>query len=104
MLITGQRQLIVILSLLSALAMAAIVRNECVTELNKLDSVLNILSDPYRTETTAEVANIYEDRKIFPDFRSGPLDEYREKATFCYKRLNVLLEGEEHLRLKVKIV
>ncbi|KAH8400533.1 hypothetical protein KR222_003328, partial [Zaprionus bogoriensis] len=56
-----------------------------------------------RQELSAGAANIYEDRKIFPDFRSGPLDEYRDKASFCYKRLNVLLEGEEHLRLKHKI-
>lgn len=79
-------------------------QNESDAVSNKLESVLNILSDPYRKEPTAEVANIYDDKKIFPDFRSGPLDEYRDKATFCYKRLNVLLEGEEHLRLKVRII
>ncbi|XP_034471540.1 peroxisomal acyl-coenzyme A oxidase 3 isoform X2 [Drosophila innubila] len=56
-----------------------------------------------KEEKNVEVTNIYEDKKIFPDFRSGPLDEYRDKASFCYKRLNVLLEGEEHIRLKHKV-
>ncbi|XP_032591643.1 peroxisomal acyl-coenzyme A oxidase 3 isoform X2 [Drosophila grimshawi] len=50
-----------------------------------------------------EPKNIYEDTKIFPAFRGGPLAEYREKASFCYKRMNVLLEGEEHIRLKHKV-
>ncbi|ALC37996.1 CG9527 [Drosophila busckii] len=49
------------------------------------------------------VTNIYEDKSIFPEFRSGPLDSYRKKAKFCYKRLIVLLEGEDHLRLKHKV-
>lgn len=76
------------------------------TPSNNLESILNLLSDPYRKESTAieAVGNIYEDKKIFPAFRSGPLDEYRDKASFCYKRLNVLLEGEEHLRLKVRTI
>uniref|UniRef100_A0A034VQQ9 Peroxisomal acyl-coenzyme A oxidase 3 n=1 Tax=Bactrocera dorsalis TaxID=27457 RepID=A0A034VQQ9_BACDO len=44
--------------------------------------------------------NIYEDKIIFPDFKFGPLTKYRQLSTFCYKRMNVLLEGEEHIRLK----
>jgi len=64
-----------------------------------LGNILNSVVDYYRKEEkNVEVTNIYEDKKIFPDFRSGPLDEYRDKASFCYKRLNVLLEGEEHIR------
>ncbi|XP_026844603.1 peroxisomal acyl-coenzyme A oxidase 3 isoform X2 [Drosophila persimilis] len=50
-----------------------------------------------------QVGNIFDDKKIFPEFRSGPLDVYRQKASFCYKRMNVLLEGEEHIRLKHKV-
>ncbi|KAH8240830.1 hypothetical protein KR026_005838 [Drosophila bipectinata] len=47
--------------------------------------------------------NILDDKRIFPEFRGGPLDEYRQRASFCYKRMNVLLEGEEHIRLKHKV-
>ncbi|BFF93375.1 peroxisomal acyl-coenzyme A oxidase 3 [Drosophila madeirensis] len=50
-----------------------------------------------------QAGNLFDDRKIFPEFRSGPLDAYRQKASFCYKRMNVLLEGEEHIRLKHKV-
>ncbi|XP_013101539.2 peroxisomal acyl-coenzyme A oxidase 3 [Stomoxys calcitrans] len=47
--------------------------------------------------------NILEDKSIFPDFKSGPLKAYREKSSFCHKRMNVLLEGEDHIRLKHRI-
>ncbi|CAD6997500.1 peroxisomal acyl-coenzyme A oxidase 3 isoform X2 [Ceratitis capitata] len=47
--------------------------------------------------------NIYEDKIIFPDFKTGPLTKYRQLSTFCYKRMNVLLEGEEHIRLKHRV-
>lgn len=47
--------------------------------------------------------DILKDKTIFPDFKSGPLKAYREKASFCHKRMNVLLEGEDHIRLKVSI-
>ncbi|XP_034669727.1 peroxisomal acyl-coenzyme A oxidase 3 isoform X2 [Drosophila subobscura] len=50
-----------------------------------------------------QAGNLFDDKKIFPEFRSGPLDAYRQKASFCYKRMNVLLEGEEHIRLKHKV-
>ncbi|XP_060666690.1 peroxisomal acyl-coenzyme A oxidase 3 isoform X1 [Drosophila nasuta] len=70
---------------------------------SSLSSILNSVVDYYRNQEDVEVTNIYDDKRIFPDFRSGPLDEYRDKATFCYKRLNVLLEGEEHIRLKHKV-
>ncbi|XP_037959997.1 peroxisomal acyl-coenzyme A oxidase 3 [Teleopsis dalmanni] len=50
-----------------------------------------------------EVNNIYDDKSIYPDFKSGPLEEYRKKSSFCYKRMNVLLEGEDHIRLKHRI-
>ncbi|XP_065357316.1 peroxisomal acyl-coenzyme A oxidase 3 isoform X2 [Calliphora vicina] len=47
--------------------------------------------------------NILEDKSIFPVFKSGPLKVYREKSSFCHKRMIVLLEGEEHIRLKHRI-
>ncbi|XP_017476850.1 PREDICTED: peroxisomal acyl-coenzyme A oxidase 3 isoform X2 [Rhagoletis zephyria] len=47
--------------------------------------------------------NILEDKTIFPDFKSGPLAKYRQLSTFCYKRMSVVLEGEEHIRLKHRI-
>ncbi|KQS70618.1 peroxisomal acyl-coenzyme A oxidase 3 isoform X1 [Drosophila erecta] len=71
---------------------------------NGLNSLLTALGDYYsgRREEKA-VANIYDDKRIFPDFRGGPLDEYRQRASFCYKRMNVVLEGEDHIRLKHKV-
>lgn len=45
--------------------------------------------------------DILKDKRIFPDFKNGPLTEYRESASFCYKKMNVLLEGEDFIRLKV---
>ncbi|XP_053959665.1 peroxisomal acyl-coenzyme A oxidase 3 isoform X2 [Anastrepha ludens] len=47
--------------------------------------------------------NILEDKTIFPDFKTGPLNKYRQLSTFCYKRMSILLEGEEHIRLKHRI-
>ncbi|XP_067620286.1 peroxisomal acyl-coenzyme A oxidase 3 isoform X2 [Eurosta solidaginis] len=47
--------------------------------------------------------NILEDKKIFPDFKNGPLAKYRQLSTFCYKSMNLLLEGEEHIRMKHRI-
>lgn len=58
-------------------------------------------SDNSDVAETQKSVNILEDKTIFPEFKSGPLKVYREKASFCYKRMNVLLEGEEHIRLKV---
>lgn len=68
---------------------------------NNLGEIIKSLVDSYSDRDNVAPANIYEDKKIFPSFRSGPLQEYRDKASFCYKRLNVLLEGEDHIRLKV---
>lgn len=69
---------------------------------NNLSDIIKSLVDYYSDKGDVVPANIYEDKKIFPNFRSGPLQEYRDKASFCYKRMNVLLEGEDHIRLKVK--
>lgn len=51
----------------------------------------------------AQPKNILEDKNIFPDFKSGPLKAYREKSSFCHKRMNVILEGEDHIRLKHRL-
>ncbi|XP_068150994.1 peroxisomal acyl-coenzyme A oxidase 3 isoform X1 [Drosophila tropicalis] len=76
------------------------------SSLNSITQIVNSLGEYYRNngqETEQPVGNILEDTKIFPPFRSGPLDSYRQRASFCYKRLNILLEGEDHIRLKHKI-
>ncbi|XP_055849035.1 peroxisomal acyl-coenzyme A oxidase 3-like isoform X2 [Episyrphus balteatus] len=44
--------------------------------------------------------NILDDKSIFPDFKFGPLTNYRNKASFCHKRMNVALEGEDFIRFK----
>lgn len=68
---------------------------------SNLNQLLTSLADYYSGRRDEQPANIFEDKRIFPEFRGGPLDTYRQRASFCYKRLNVLLEGEEHIRLKV---
>lgn len=67
----------------------------------KFFSILQNTSEVEPEERHSE--NIYEDKIIFPDFKTGPLTKYRQLSTFCYKRMNVLLEGEEHIRLKVSM-
>ncbi|XP_064554073.1 peroxisomal acyl-coenzyme A oxidase 3 isoform X1 [Drosophila montana] len=78
-------------------------QSESLAPANHLSDILKSLVDYYSGKQNVEPKNIYEDKKIFPSFRSGPLEEYREKASFCYKRMIVLLEGEEHIRLKHKV-
>lgn len=48
-------------------------------------------------------AALLADKTIFPDFPSGPLKCYRDQSTFCYKRMTLLLESVDHIRLKVSI-
>lgn len=45
--------------------------------------------------------NILEDKTIFPGFKSGPLTAYRKKSSFDYRKMALVLENEEHIRLKV---
>lgn len=40
---------------------------------------------------------------ILSDFRPGPLDRYRKKASFNWKNMKLFLEGEEMLRFKYHI-
>ncbi|KAH8375702.1 hypothetical protein KR009_002628 [Drosophila setifemur] len=72
-------------------------------ETHILHTLLTALGDCYSLRKENPDGNILEDNKIFPEFRGGPLDTYRQRASFCYKRMNVLLEGEEHIRLKHKV-
>lgn len=52
---------------------------------------------------TGQIQNILEDKDIFPPLKNGPLTPYRKKSSFCYKRMSVLLEGEDHIRLKHRV-
>lgn len=54
-------------------------------------------------EIHGKKGSIFEDKTIFPDFKCGPLTSYRNKASFCHKRMNVFLEGEDYIRFKNKI-
>uniref|UniRef100_A0A1A9X084 Acyl-coenzyme A oxidase n=1 Tax=Glossina brevipalpis TaxID=37001 RepID=A0A1A9X084_9MUSC len=65
-----------------------------------LNTNLNILMNPHERFCSNTDSKILEDKSIFPDFKNGPLKHYREKSSFCYKRMNIFLEGEDHIRLK----
>ncbi|XP_013380752.1 peroxisomal acyl-coenzyme A oxidase 3-like [Lingula anatina] len=41
--------------------------------------------------------------EILPDFPQGPLDDYRKKASFNWKRMKLLVEGEEELKFKYHV-
>lgn len=43
-----------------------------------------------------------EDKTIFPDLPIGPLTVYREKASFDYRKVALILEPEDAHRLRVK--
>lgn len=46
-----------------------------------------------------------EDLSFIPDLLSGPLDVYRNTASFNWKRLKLSLEGDiELLKLKVRVI
>ena len=38
---------------------------------------------------------------ILPDMPAGPLDLYRKKASFDWKKLKVAIEGQEAIRFQV---
>lgn len=42
------------------------------------------------------------DTSFIPDMPTGPLDEYRKRATFDWKQLRLIFEDEQSLRLKYK--
>lgn len=49
-------------------------------------------------EVTMEALN---DKTLFPELPAGPLDHYRQKAKFDYRRLSLLIDGERRLRFRV---
>ena len=42
-------------------------------------------------------------KTLVPCMPTGPLDVYRKKASFNWKHLKLLMEGEDAIRFKVKI-
>ena len=42
--------------------------------------------------------------ELMKDFPPGPLDHYRQKASFDWKKMKLFLEGEDILRFKVRMV
>lgn len=42
-------------------------------------------------------------REIMPDFPPGPLDNYRRRASFDWRKMRLLRDGEEILRFKHKV-
>ncbi|GFU09217.1 peroxisomal acyl-coenzyme A oxidase 3 [Nephila pilipes] len=42
-------------------------------------------------------------KNCLPDFKPGPLDHYRKKSKFNWKDMKLLLEGEEMLKLQLKV-
>lgn len=43
-----------------------------------------------------------EDQKLFPEFPSStPFDEYRRGASFDWRKMKVILKGEEGIQLQV---
>lgn len=41
---------------------------------------------------------------LLPDMPPGPLDVYRKQASFNWKKLITLIDGEEGIEIKVNIV
>lgn len=42
-------------------------------------------------------------KALLPDLPRGPLEAYRARASFCWKEMVLFLEGEDVLRLKVRL-
>lgn len=57
-----------------------------------------IISVLYRIPTRLYCKMVHE---LIPDFSAGPLDRYRNNATFNWKKLKVFLETEEIVQFKV---
>lgn len=53
--------------------------------------------DTQRLDSSALLA----DEKIFPPFRNGPLTPYRKSAGFCWKRMRLILEDPDYIKLQV---
>lgn len=48
-------------------------------------------------------SNMSEIEKLLPDFPPGPLDVYRKQASFCWRKLITLIDGEDGVKLMVDI-
>lgn len=46
---------------------------------------------------------ILSDSRIFPEFGKGPLTPYRQKSSFCWKKMKLILENENFIRLQHKV-
>lgn len=55
------------------------------------------------TSTENEIEVTDEIRKLLPDWPSGPLDDYRRRASFDWRKMKLLLEGEDIIRFKLRI-
>ena len=60
-----------------------------------------LLGSSAMAETDADQSDLYS-LELMKDFPPGPLDHYRQKASFCYKKMRLFLEGEEIIRFKVR--
>lgn len=43
------------------------------------------------------------DHELLPSFPPGPLDSYRNKASFCWKKMSLLLIGKDMLQFQAKV-
>src|SRR5689334_2814992 len=53
--------------------------------------------------TDSEIVVTDEIKELLPDWPSGPLDEYRRRASFDWRKMKLLLEGEEIIKFKLRI-
>ncbi|CAD7085769.1 unnamed protein product [Hermetia illucens] len=53
--------------------------------------------------TTSDQSALLADEQIFPPFRNGPLTPYRKSASFCWKRMRLILEDPDYIKLQRKI-
>ena len=42
-------------------------------------------------------------KKIFPDFKVGPLTTYRNRSSFDYKKLKIFIEDQQALELRHRV-
>lgn len=42
-------------------------------------------------------------KEIFPDFKVGPLTAYRNKSSFDFKKLKIIIEDQQALELRHKV-
>lgn len=51
---------------------------------------------------TAALGKDLSDIDLLKDFPPGPLDDYRKKASFSWKKMRLFLDGEDMIRFKVE--